>query len=245
MARWSRLGVAAVALGVALGACDKPLPPDPAEAAYHQAIELFAKASADTGDLTYRNPRFDEVLAALAEVPHGDELRAKADALAQQILTARAEANRADGESADAVAQALAAPEFSPQARDVPFPLPGGVGKPGAKAAGSQTASDNVGYGGGGYSPSASRKSSASLPDWYRQAGYLGLGKHPRAAAPTGQAAAATGPPPPADPAANTPAGPAQSSNTAPSTATPAVPQGPPPIFGLPGPAGRAVMGGR
>ncbi len=245
MRRRSSLGL----LLLALCACDKPPIVDPAEVAYRHAMDLFAKACTDTHDLTYRDPRFDAVLEALALVPQGDELRAKADALVQQIKTARAEADRADAESNSQISQALEPPTFSPQERDAPFPVMGKAGAPAAGAGAARQVSSNFGYAGSASPPSAAarRAADSKLPEWYRRAGYLGYGKRPAApgaTGPTGQAAPPTGPPPPAAEAANTASGPAPNANLAPSSATPVVPQGPPPVFGLPGPAGRAIMGG-
>jgi hypothetical protein len=246
---WCALGVSGVLI-VAEGACRKPVAVDPADALYHRAIELFAKASADTHDLTYRDPRFDEVLTALGEVPPGSELRGKADALAEQIRQARAEAERADLDSKKALSDALASPEFSPRPRDAALPV--GMGKGGTRSADGRDLPIRPGFGYTGRSSPASAVPTAGesrLPAWYKQAGYMGLGKRViglAATGSTGGAAAVTGPPP-APPAADATAATAPAAappSLAPAEAAPP-PAGPPPIFGLPGPAGRAVMGGR
>jgi len=239
-----------------LVACGKPPIVDPAEEAYRHAMELFSKASAETHDLTYRDPRFDDVLAALALVPQGDELRGKADALVQRIKLARAEADRADGESNNAISQALAAPEFNPQPRDAPFPVPtkSSVVKSTAVARGPSEL-DNMGAGmGAGSYPGASPpvQKNSKLPSFYRQAGYLGAGKGsglgpPALGPPNPQQSAALGPPQPAAQTADTAVAqepPTQAPDAPPSAPPPGPPPGPPPVFGLPGPAGRAILGG-
>lgn len=244
MRSWSRLGL----LFLVLGACEKPPVVDPAEVAYRHAMDLFAKASADTQDLTYRNPRFDEVLAALALVPQGDELRTKADRLAEQIRQARAEADRADGESNSKLDEALAAPSFNPQPRDAPFPMPT---KPGAAkgVAPAQPMPVSPGYSGtpypsGGQHPPPSSK----VPSFYKQ--YLSANNRPGTAppgvaGPSGEESAALGPPKPGANVTTTDTAAAPPAEAAPvGTPTLGPPPGPPPVFGLPGPAGRAIMGG-
>ncbi len=228
-----------VAAALAIGGCRKPPPPDLAEAAYRHAVELFAKASADTHDLTYRDPRFDGVLAALAEVPAGDELRPKADALGQQILDARRRADALDREGEQKVAEALAEPAFVPLPVDAPMPAPGGArrGGPGATGAtGPATLSS-------GWTPSSSpgaaqRGGDTELPFYYRLAGYLGYHRSAGGAPVQSSAAPAAAPPPP--PAEAKAPSPAPSPRAAPSSAP--AQQGPPAVYGLPGPAGRALI---
>jgi hypothetical protein len=235
----------AASLALTVVACRKPVVEDPAEVAYHHAIELFAKASAESHDLSYRDPRFDAVLTALGEVPQGTSFRAKADQLVQQIVLARAEADRIDHDSNNAISQALAPVQFNPLERSVPLPS---HGKPaaGPQPSTAPTAPEATGYAGTAAVPRAPGE--RKLPDWYRQAGYLGLGKRPgtvpgAAPTPTGVAAAPAAETPEvaaAPPATESPAAPA-SPSAAPNPSSP--PTGPPQVFGLPGPAGRAVMG--
>ena len=226
--RWAVQAPWLAVLGLAAAACRKPPPPDPAEAAYRHAVELFAKASADTHDLTYRDSRFDAVLDALAEVPSGDELRPKAEALAQQILVARRQAAAADQASDEQVARALSDPSFVARPRDAPFP----AAAPGAGAtSGAAGAPAWRGTSWTGSTPSGGQQ----LPDWYRQAGYLGL--RPRAA----PAAAAVAPAP--GPRIAVPPVIAPSRPPPPGSVQPAAPPPAPAVFGLPGPAGRALMG--
>jgi len=107
-----------LALAIALAtACHRPPPEDPAEQLYRGAVQLFAQASAASHDLTYRDPRFDAVLAELAKVPEGSEFRPEADALAKRIRTAREEAAAADEESRKAIDRALAQPAFESQGK--------------------------------------------------------------------------------------------------------------------------------
>jgi hypothetical protein len=219
---------------VALAACDKPPIDDPAEVAYRRAMELFAGASAASHDLTYRDPRFDAVLAALAEVPRSDPLGIKAYELGQKIERARADADRADHESNAAVSQALAPVPFNALPRDVPLPA---SAKPVAGAATTDRGpSELQNLGGVGLSnPIAERK----LPDWYRRAGYFGAGKRPGAPTPPGEADRLGPPPPPDEMADSPPPTPPPAADPTPSPPPP--PPGPPPVFGLPGPAGRAL----
>ncbi len=217
-----RAAATLLALGLSSVACRKPPPPDPAEVAYRRAVEMFARFAAQTHDLTYRDPRFDNVLAALALVPAGDPLRAKADALAREILAARRQATDEDAKSAGVVAKALAPAPFVPAPHDAPFPTPPAA-PAGATGAGAPQ------WSGGGWEGASSE--ATPLPDWYRKAGYLGLGRRP-------PSPASSVPPPVV--AASPPAAPAPAQR--PSAAPPPRPQ--PAIYGLPGPAGRA-LGGR
>jgi hypothetical protein len=97
--------------------CHRQPPDDPAEKIYRGAVQLFAQASAASHDLTYRDPRFDAVLAELAKVPVGSEFQPEAEALSTRIRTAREKANAADAESQRAIDQALAQPTFQSQGK--------------------------------------------------------------------------------------------------------------------------------
>ncbi|MHB8418610.1 MAG: hypothetical protein ACYDCL_11070 [Myxococcales bacterium] len=225
MRRWVHWAAAAAALA----ACRKAPPADPAEAAYRRAVDLFAKASAETHDLSYRDPQFDAVLEALAEVPAGDELRPKADALAGQIREARHEAELLDREGDERVAAALSEPNFVPLPQDAPMPA--------AKAAGPSGAERPAAAGGGVWWPTPERPGQIGkdgLPAYYRMAGYFGYGKQKASPASEAPAKPETGATPP--PAA---AAPTVRSASPP----PEAPQGPPSIYGLPGPANRALIG--
>ncbi|HUB07297.1 MAG TPA: hypothetical protein VMB50_09855 [Myxococcales bacterium] len=231
----SRQGALGFLVALVLVGCRKPPPEDPAEAAYRHAVELFAKASAETHDLTYRDPRFDAVLEALAQVPAGDELRPKADALALQIRQGRDEGEQLDAEGNKNVAAALAEPDFVPLPKDAPMPVPGSATRSNDSQPAESPAPDWPWTSAGaksngrpaGYNP---------LPDYYKRAGYLGYGQH---------AASADGTPPPPPPVQQEePAPPAPKAPVVvPAQAPPPETQGPPPVYGLPGPASHALLG--
>jgi hypothetical protein len=230
----SRRWEAAAVLAAALVGCRKPPPDDPAEAAYRHAVELFAKVSGETHDLSYRDPRFDEVLAALAAVPADADLRPKADALTRQILVARSEAEVLDQEGNEKVATALAQPEFVPLPKDAPMPSkgrPGGTGAtPPPPAVPTWSWAAPVG-------PGTPGLGNRQLPAYYQ--------RHfdnapPGAAPPAVVAPPAADAPGPETPAPPVPPGPQVRAGT-PSTTQDS--QSPPPVYGLPGPAARALRG--
>jgi len=223
---------------LAVVACRRPLPPeDPGARPYHDAVVLFAKLSDDTQDLSYRDPRFDDVIALCGEVPGASELRSKADALAGRIRQARADADRLDQESARLKAQAEATPDFLPEPRAVwPVGIATPPGASNAPSAAGSTA-DLGSFGGSApgavprpFDPSKPRP----LPDWYRQKGYFGLSANGASANGTDAPTAA---PADAPAAASAPA----ASPRAKAQPKPPAPVGPPPVFGLPGPAGRVL----
>ncbi len=231
----------AAALLAALACKPAPLPEDPAQLAYRRAVRLFAALSADAGDLFYRDPRFDGVLELLAEVPPGSEPFPKAQELARRIRAGRAEAEREDEAQARAVDEALGDPNFRAVGRWSPV-------KPASAAAPAPAAADaapGVGAGlvGGapGFQPGGRGvfvQGIGQLPDWYRQAGYFGLGGSPLAAEPAASASA----PPAADPTgaaapSPSPARPRQAASSA------TAPSASPAVYGVPGPAGRALRG--
>ena len=212
-------------------ACRRPPPPeDPAQAAYRSAAQLFAAASAASGDLSYRDPRFDEVLVALALVPPGSDPAPKALALAARIREARARANAADEASAREVEAALAPPGFNPLPRDAKFTRPSVRSRAGEPPSSNAISAS--------WSPAfvASKSGAGKLPDWYRQAGYLGLGQRPTA--PEAPAAVAAPTDPDGGAAAKDSSTTRRRASPAP-TSTPA----PPAVYGLPGPAGKALRG--
>ena len=109
---------ACLALLASVGACRRPRPlEDPGEASYHQAVLLFAKLSGETQDLSYRDPRFDQVLTLLGGVALESELRPKADALGVRIRSARAEAEARDRASEESRLRAEAGPGFQAETR--------------------------------------------------------------------------------------------------------------------------------
>jgi hypothetical protein len=235
----SLLAVAALAAS-ALGCSRAPLPEDPGQRPYHDAVVLFAKLSDDTQDLTYRDPRFDDVIDLCGQVPPTSELRPKADALAGRIRQARTEAEAHAREAAQLRAQAEASPDFQPEPRVAlpataqPTVPPGSANSAGANAApgagsvGSYEASSQAG---------ARRYDAAHpapLPEWYRKKGYFG-GSPEAAAVPAADSVGAPAAPADVAPAPPTPAPPVRTQ------AAPVQPVGPPPVFGLPGPAGHAL----
>ncbi len=199
---------------------------DPSEAAYGEAVARFAQLSAQTQDLTYADPRFDEVLADLARVPADSEAGMRAAALAQRIRQARLAAAQAEQVTTQQIERATAAPRFIPE-RPTPTELPKvAVPADGALPPTQGTALTMS----SGLSPSSAPP---AIPDWYRQRGFI--------APPPSEAP----PPPPPEPA---PASddvvsgtPDASSRTPPPSTTPPDDAGPAHIFGLPGPAGRAL----
>jgi hypothetical protein len=201
-------------------ACRKPVPIDPAEEAFHRAVTQFAEVSKLTQDLTYRDPRFDPILDALDQIPVGTDAKPRAVALAERIRGARTLANSQERTSELLQAQAEAPPAFQPQARFLSAPPPKPSAMPEARA--GQGAPGPVESGGG----VAIARTPGKLPAWY--ANYFGgADKVEDGGAPQADATAVTAPdaPPP----------PRRTPNTE-STA-------PPPVFGLPGPAGGALQG--
>jgi hypothetical protein len=188
---------------------------------------MFAQASGASQDLSYRDPRFDAVLSALAEVPMGSEFRSQAEALANRIRQARARANASDAESKEAIDRALAQPAFESQGKmtgtfpSAQPPRPPGAPVPaspptsfsGPRADSSQNAA------------AAARALQRSLPAEDQEPPEEEVGSN---AASASEESDEPGKPPP------------------PATAAPAKPPSPPPtppgqIFGLPGPAGKAM----
>lgn len=235
MTQAGRLGLRGLALlALSAAACRKPAPIDPAEAAFHQAITRFAETSALTKDLTYRDPRFDPILDALDHIPAESEPKASALALAERIRGARALASSQERSSELLQAQAEAPPAFEPQLRLPSSPAP----KQKAQAEAQATPSDP------GYEPGSEpvsggpigKPSVKRLPSWY--AGYFGgsagtgAGATEDGGATEAAATVVSGrPSPPASQPARKEAG--KSSESA----------GPPPVFGVPGPAGSALLG--
>jgi hypothetical protein len=111
----SRIRAGGVLVLLLWTSCRRTTPEDPAERAYRAAVQLFAQSSAASQDLTYRDARFDAVLVALEAVPAGSELRAQADGLAKRIRSARSEADAAEAKSREEVERALAQPPFGPR----------------------------------------------------------------------------------------------------------------------------------
>jgi hypothetical protein len=203
-------------------ACHRAPVEDPAEQVYRGAVQLFAQASAASHDLTYRDPRFDPVLTALAQIPEGSEFRSEADALATRIRTARERANAADAESQKAIDRALAQPTFESQGKvettqgSVVTPK---MARPSAAVPPPEPMGPNLAL----PSAAAARAQRRSLA----------------AGAQEGDDETAQEPPEP-----STQDEPAPAPRTA--TRTPPPPPSPPPtppgqVFGLPGPAGRAM----
>jgi hypothetical protein len=213
-----------------VGACNKPAL-DPAEAAYGRAVTQFAALSAETKDLNYRDARFDQVLVALDQVPAGSEASDRARALAQRIRLARMTAEQADRRSQQELREATAPPVFVPGPKTEtlerpPLKTPAESPPAGWVQAPALTVA---------VSPQDS-SGSAVVPEWYRKAGYL-----PSPAAPPSVAAPA--------PASSDEQDMAQGQ----SQGKPDASARPPPgdstsdagwrIYGLPGPAGKALGG--
>jgi hypothetical protein len=214
-----------LALTVALLAgCRHPPPEDPAEKIYRGAVQLFAQASAASQDLTYRDPRFDAVLAALAKVPEGSEFRPDADALAERIRTAREKATAADAESQKAIERALARPEFESQGKVVATQGSAVTPRPASKAAPSAP----------GVAPSAEAVQSSEAAARAIQRSLSAGEQEPPDVAPETQAVDNASPSEPES------APPARASASRPPPPPPP-PTPPGQIFGLPGPAGRAM----
>jgi hypothetical protein len=224
-----RARASALALSCLCGsgiACHKPVE-DPSEAAYGQAVARFAQLSAQTQDLTYRDPRFDEVLADLARIPADSEAGMRAAALVQHIRQGRTVATQADQKTAQALQQAIAAPGFVPERRAWAAPLAAPpnptVDRPPVLQGAPLTASAGLPQPG----------APAPLPDWYRQRGFL-----------TDQPVAPSLPPPPPpgeEPVDVVAGAPDASASTSTPSPAPSNDGGRPHIFGLPGPAGRAL----
>ena len=233
-----------VAVGLLAAAClgcsRAPLPEDPGAKIYHDAVVLFATLSDETHALSYRDPRFDDVMSLCNQVPPASELRPKADALASRIREARVDADARDKESAQMQARAMAPPEFQAQP-DMPLPVAAPVPVAGAGAPGTRVSAPS---GSPWDAPSSVPRTSTpidpakrgQLPDWYRQKGYFGLKPDapPGSTPPTPSAAAAI----PASPAST----PQPSARPQARPAPPPDSQGPPAVFGLPGPAGHAFQ---
>jgi hypothetical protein len=221
-----RGGLRGVLVAAALGAlaCRKPTPVDPAEAAYHAAVARFAEVSQLTQDLTYRDPRFDPVLDALDAIPAESEPKPHAMALADRIRGARALANSQERRSQLLQAQAEAPPAFEAQLRlpsgSTPNRIVPAVAQPQAAIA--------PGFGEPVGGVPAAKGAVKKLPSWY--AGYFGTAeKSQDAGGAEANSAAATEPDSP----------PAKK----PAPAAAPEPVGPPPVFGVPGPAGSALQG--
>jgi len=201
-------------------ACHKPPPVDPANEAFHAAVVRFAETSKITQDLTYRDPRFDPILEALDRIPADSEPKPQALALAERIRGARALANSLEPGSDRLRAEAEASPTFEPQLR----PPPNSTLKPVAPVEPQAPAPTQ------GTSPiaTASARSPAKpLPSWYGD--YFG----------SAEASQDAGPAP-----ADATAAPDREVPPAPKRAAKAVDSvAPPPVFGLPGPAGSALQG--
>ncbi len=221
-------GLAGVFVLVIAGAaaCRKPIPVDPAEEAFHKAVTQFAEVSKLTQDLTYRDVRFDSVLEALDQIPANADPKPRATALAERIRGARALADAQDRSSAFAQAQAEAPPPFDPQPR-MPPPALRSASKPIAQP------EPNAPQPGRNEPPSGAPTSKSPvgrrLPSWY--ASYFGTGDQ----AQDGGAAKADAEPLPAP---DSPTPPPR--KRAPPATDPAAP---PPVFGVPGPAGSALQG--
>jgi hypothetical protein len=213
---------------VVVGACNKATP-DPAEAAYGRAVTQFAALSAETKDLNYRDPRFDQVLVALDQVPAGSEASDRARALAQRIRLARMTAEQADQRSQQELREATAAPVFVPGPK-TEAPGPPSLKTPVQSPPAGWVQAPTLAAAASPQDPSGS----AVVPEWYRRAGYLPSPAAPAAPAPAasdepdmaqgqsqGKPDASTRPPPPGD-----------------STSDAGWR-----IYGLPGPAGKALGG--
>ena len=218
-----RLGLRGLALiALSAAACRKPSPIDPAEEAFHRAVTRFAETSTLTKDLTYRDPRFDRVLEALDQIPADTEPKARALALAERIRGARALASSQERSSELLQAQAEAPPAFEPQLRLPSSPAP----KPTAQAEAQPTPAD-LGYAepvSGGPIAKAPVK---RLPSWY--AGYFGTGEQTEDAGATDIEASDAGAP--------------LAQPTRKESGKNLESAGPPPVFGVPGPAGGALQG--
>jgi regulator of sigma E protease len=220
----SRPMTALLLLSVWGAACRKPQV-NPDEAAYGKAVARFAQVSAQTQDLTYRAPGFDEVLAELDSVPRTSEAGTRAAALAQSIRQARLAGAQQDEKSTQLLKQATAAPSFTPEQRlpdEAPAQASPAGGQPPPSMGGSPLTASSVPQG------------ATALPAWYGQRGYLGAQPTPPAAAPpTGE----DSPPGSPDAVAGTPdasSAPGKSQQTS-------TDAGPWRVFGVPGPAGRAL----
>jgi hypothetical protein len=213
-------GLLLIALGVS--ACRKPAPVDPAEAAFHEVVTRFAEVSKLTKDLSYRDARFDPILGALDQIRAESEAKPRALALAERIRAARALASSQERSSELLQAQAEAPPAFEPQAR---LPPPAATKR--TTAIDAPPASSEQGYAepvsGGPVATAPGHR----LPSWY--AGYFGTDDKIQDAGASEPDATAVNAPP-SKPARK------ESGKGARSVA-------PPPVFGLPGPAGSALLG--
>jgi hypothetical protein len=221
---------ASLALAMVLAtACRRPPPEDPAEQVYRGAVQLFAQASAASHDLTYRDPRFDAVLAELAKVPENSEFRPEADALTTRIRTAREQAAAADEESRKAIDRALAQPAFESQGRldatqgstVTPRVAPPRTASP----AGTMPPPD----------PGPSQSNAARALQRSLAAGAQEPADAPAAYAPGADDSA------PDETAAAPPVAPNRGSRPPPPAPPPPPPTPPGQVYGLPGPAGRAM----
>jgi hypothetical protein len=222
-----RLQLTATALcALAFGsACTKPAT-DLSEAAYGRAVGQFAMLSGETKDLTYRDARFDQVLEALDQVPAGSASD-RARALAQRIRLARMTAEQADQKSQQEIREATAPPLFVPgnrAAMSAPIP-PKAPALAGARQPTTLAVNATL---------PAAAGAAAQATDWYHQAGY----GQPAAAAP-----AAPPPEPEAEMAQSQVSGKPDAS-ARPSSSGEAPNDGGWRIYGLPGPAGKAMGGG-
>ncbi len=211
-------------IALSASACRKPAPLDPAEAAFHEAVTRFAEVSKLTGDLTYRDGRFDPILEALDRIPAESEAKPRALALAERIRGARALASSQERSSELLQAQAEAPPAFEPQPRLPSSPAPGQPARKEAQPAPAEPGYDEPLSGG-----AVAKASGRRLPPWY--AGYFATGDRIDDAGATGADAPDVAVPSPTPKPASKPSGKDEA------------PVGPPAVFGVPGPAGGALLG--
>jgi hypothetical protein len=230
----TRPTIVAFALALALVACTRRTE-DPAEAAYGKAVAQFAALSAETKDLTYRDPRFDQVLEALDAVPSGSEAADRARALGQRIRLARTAADQDDNRRQQELQEATAAPVFVPGPAEPVAPVM--PKRPIVEQAPTPRAGGSVAL---AVAPTAAQTGiTPSLPDWYQQAGY---GTPPPAQAPApGEAPADDSAPSDQPDVGQSPSGgnPDASTKHHASSSDDAGWR----IYGLPGPAGKALGG--
>jgi hypothetical protein len=189
-------------------------------------VAQFAALSAETKDLTYRDARFDQVLEALDQVPSGSEASDRARALAQRIRVARMAAEQEDKTREQEIQQATAPPTFIPGARAGPpesVPLKTQAPSPAATRVQSAALAPA--------SAVAQPAASPQLPDWYRQAGYA-----PAEPAPADQAA------PPEQQEVDQAQSPGKpDASVRPGSAADSGSDAGWRVYGLPGPAGKAL----
>lgn len=226
-------------------ACHKPPPPtDPGAGLYHEAVVAFASASAQTRDLSYRDPHFDAVLDKLRLVPLESEARAKAEALTRRITEGRALARQQELESLDLRAGAELAPQFRPEPQVI-FPAvrgadaglvsarqpPGG----GAPAVGLPS---TIIPAGAPFDPLKPR----ALPEWYRRSAEPSRSSPAMDDTATAAGSSAAPSPEAVSEPSESPSAPPHRAAARPPVAPAS--EAPPPVFGLPGPSNHALMGG-